>query len=69
MTEMSELNNGVVQVSGAGSTPVSGSSFDKKASQALKGIAILMLMLHHSFRSSELFKNYDMSFSLFRNIK
>ena len=66
MTEMSELNNGVVQVSGAGSTPVPCSSFDKKASQALKGIAILMMILHHNFRSSSLYTDFNVSFFPFQ---
>lgn len=36
--------------------------FDKNNSQALKGIAILLLMLHHNFREARLFENYSISF-------
>lgn len=40
--------------------------FDKNASRALKGIAILLMMLHHNFRSVELFGQYSVSFFPFR---
>ena len=39
--------------------------FNKEDSIALKGIAILMMMLHHNFRASSLFDNYQISFSPF----
>ena len=41
-------------------------SFDKNASRALKGIAILLMILHHNFRSVELFKSYSVSFFPFQ---
>lgn len=66
MTEMPELNNGVDQVSGVGSAPGFSSCFDKRASQALKGIAILMMMLHHNFRSSSLYTDFNVSFFPFQ---
>ena len=38
------------------------SFFDKEASLALKGIAIMMMMLHHNFRAHSLFDKYTISF-------
>ncbi|MBR3339598.1 MAG: acyltransferase family protein, partial [Lachnospiraceae bacterium] len=38
------------------------SFFDKEASLALKGIAIMMMMLHHNFRAHSLFDKYIISF-------
>lgn len=37
-------------------------TFDKYQSTALKGIAILMMLMHHNFRKIDLFENYDVSF-------
>lgn len=36
--------------------------FDKNQSTALKGIAILLMMLHHNFRDVSLFEDYTVSF-------
>ena len=36
--------------------------FDKEDSRALKGIAILLLIFHHCFRSHELYEKYTISF-------
>ncbi len=36
--------------------------FDKSNSLALKGIAILLMMLHHNFREVSLFEDYTVSF-------
>ena len=36
--------------------------FTKDNTLALKGIAILMMMFHHCFRVTDLFKNYEVSF-------
>lgn len=36
--------------------------FDKQASLVLKGIAIIMMMLHHNFRTPSLYSNYAISF-------
>ncbi len=37
-------------------------SFDKVQTNALKGIAIIMLLTHHNFRKISLFENYNISF-------
>ncbi len=42
------------------------SCFDKTASLALKGIAILLMMFHHNFRSIKLYENYNVSFFPFQ---
>ena len=39
--------------------------FDRQASLALKGIAILMMMLHHNFRKPSIYSSYAISFSPF----
>ena len=39
--------------------------FDKEASVALKGIAIIMMLFHHCFRKTVLFEGYPVSFSPF----
>ena len=36
--------------------------FDKESSIALKGIAIILMMLHHNFRDASLFSSYAVSF-------
>ncbi len=36
--------------------------FDKDASQAVKGIAILLMLFHHCFRKATLFADYTISF-------
>ena len=46
-------------------TEISKPAFDKSASVALKGIAILMMMLHHNFWSTSLFESYTISFAPF----
>ena len=38
------------------------SVFDKEESTALKGIAILLMLFHHCFRTVSLFQNYTVSF-------
>lgn len=38
------------------------SAFDREASAALKGIAILMMMFHHNFRAAELYAGHAVSF-------
>ena len=43
-----------------------GSVFGKRESQALKGVAILLMLLHHCFRSTILFDGYAVSFFPFR---
>ncbi len=42
--------------------------FDKESSQAVKGIAVVMMLFHHSFRHSGLFEKYldHLSFAPFR---
>lgn len=39
--------------------------FDKKSSLALKGIAIILMMIHHNFRDTSLFSSFSISFSPF----
>ena len=38
------------------------SIFDREASVALKGIAIVMMVLHHCFRVAKLYEGYEVSF-------
>lgn len=40
-------------------------TFDKDSSYALKGIAIILMMLHHNFRNPSLFSMYSISFAPF----
>ena len=42
-----------------------GSAFMKEDAAALKGIAILMMMLHHCFRDASLYDGYVISFAPF----
>ncbi len=42
--------------------------FSKNNAAALKGIAIIMMLLHHLFRSEDLFKDYEISFYPFKEI-
>ena len=37
-------------------------NFGKDTSQALKGVAIIMMMLHHNFRETSLYENFQISF-------
>ena len=40
--------------------------FDVQSSQAIKGIAIIMMMQHHCFREQELYQGYEISFFPFQ---
>lgn len=40
-------------------------TFDKSDSQALKGVAILMMLFHHCYYTKDRFEQYDVSFSPF----
>ena len=47
---------------------VSNNVFDKESSVAIKGIAILMMILHHNFREPYLYENIAVSFAPFSDV-
>lgn len=48
---------------------LSAPGFDRDSAQALKGIAILMMLFHHCFRESAQYENYVISFAPFPESK